>query len=144
MPHFTVKFTPSQGSEFEVKNVTGVRLGLGRPLGPNGAPALNGFDIDTIHIDRIRSMPDQKGKAEAEPETIRLAATLGTRAAFKGEVTIAPDNDPTNPALTMRWDTGYLCSLSINGASQEMAETLSVAVSEMQVGDETFKRINRD
>ena len=143
MPIITVKLTPSQGGkEFQVMNVSDFRIGFGRPIGPNGTPALNGFDLDTIQISRIKSMPDANGKANREEESIRLAAALGPRADHKGEMTVAADNDPTNILSTIRWDHGFICGFNMAGSVHDLREQLVIATPEMKVDNATIPRQN--
>ncbi|HEV8700015.1 MAG TPA: hypothetical protein VGV60_01940 [Candidatus Polarisedimenticolia bacterium] len=145
MVKLKVKLTPAQGgSQFEVKNVTDLRWGFGRPPGPGGHLGMDGFDIDTLLLSRIKSMPDENGKTQREDETVRAAAALGQRATLKGEITVAPANEPTNIIQTIRWDNGFISGLRTAVHGHEMREEIEVTVTGLKVGDYNIPRYNTE
>jgi hypothetical protein len=132
-------FTPQGGQSFQVKNITSVGLHDCRPPAENGHVGMKGHVIDTVRIQRRRSL-QEGGSAGLEDEIIKLAAATEKKAYFSGEITFARPDDTGNKVTTIRWKEGHICDHGLDLVEDELIETLSVSVTELSINDSTFKR----
>lgn len=136
------KFKPKQGgSEFEVTNITSLTCGAGRPPAINGYLGMAAHDLHLIRITRHRSL-QQNAESQLDKEIVKLAAATEKKAYFGGEIYVPSDDDSTSKVLPLRWDTGHICEFSIDVSQSGITETIEVCVTDLQIGDETFKRVN--
>ena len=135
-----VTITPNAGgAEVELKNILSYTFTLHRDPGPNGRVGTTAHDIGYIHLTRRKSL-EEGGLANLEGDTVVLAANIAKKAYFKGEITLARADDPTNVVQTVRWDEGHICDLSYDVRGNEIIENLAICVTTLKVNDSVFKR----
>ena len=140
MPTIVCKFTPTQGgSEFTVANITEFSFQFHRPPSDNGHVGMRNHFIGQLHFVRKKSFQDG-GTAKLEDETVKLAAAVEKKAYFKGEVTLARDDDTRNKIQTVRWDEGHICNFSSSATHNEIIEEFDVSVTSLKINDSTVAR----
>lgn len=136
----TAKFTPnSGGTTFELRNILGLSYDISRQPGPNGRVGTMAHDLGYVTIQRRKSL-EEKGLANLEGETVKLAGATAKNAYFKGEITMARADQPTNVVQTIRWDEGHICGISCTTHGNEITETIQICVTELKIDDSVFRR----
>ena len=137
----SVTFTPKQGgSAFAVRNVQSVSYGVSRPADRNGRLGSAAHEIHEIVISRLKSVETSEGP-QLEDETVKLSAAKAGKAYFKGEILISRANDPEAILQTLRWEEGHITSLSCSAMENQINETITVSVTDLQVDDFSFTRV---
>lgn len=140
------KLTPvSGGTGFELPNVTTVAWSVTRPSNGAGTIARDGFEVGIVKVSRFKSLQDSDGKAKPESEAVDVACKRGERAYMKGEVTIAQADKPTNILQTVRWNRGFISSISNEATVDQdggtgIEEEIEFTVTGLVVNNAKFER----